>query len=78
MSAAVPATANGQPAYGLYLREAGGDRFLPFQLHVLELDADRVSHVVVFFDTDNFARAGLPPELDGDIVRALVAPVVAS
>ena len=84
----LPTTCNGQPAFGLYLRDddraggAGGadgagragrgERFRPFQLHVLELDGARVSHVVVFFDTDNFARAGLPPELTGADVRALV------
>jgi RNA polymerase sigma-70 factor, ECF subfamily len=65
-------TSNGQPAFGLYLRVPGEERFLPFQFHVLELDGDRVSHVVSFFDTDCFARAGLPPELSGDDVRALV------
>jgi hypothetical protein len=39
---------------------------------VLELDGDRVAHVVVFFDLDSFARAGLPSELGGADVRALV------
>ena len=68
----LPTACNGQPAFGLYLREhEGADRFLPFQLQVLELEGDRVKHVVVFFDTDAFARAGLPEELTGDEVRTL-------
>ena len=41
--------ANGQPAYGLYMRTPAGD-FAPFQLQVLELDGDRVRHVTAFFD----------------------------
>ena len=56
---------NGQPAFGLYLRdaEAGRERYRPFQLHVLELDGPLVSHAVVFFDPAYFAMAGLPAEL---------------
>ncbi len=58
--------ANGQPAFGLYmLDEAGVHR--PFQLHQLTITEDGVSHVVCYFDTDLFARFGLPevwtPEL---------------
>jgi RNA polymerase sigma-70 factor (ECF subfamily) len=68
----LPTTCNGQPAFGLYLREEGTDRFLPFQLQVLELDGERVAHVVVFFDPDAFARTGLPAELGSEDVRALV------
>src|SRR3954464_6917279 len=41
--------ANGQPAYGLYMRTPSGD-FVPFQLQVLELEGDRVKHVTAFFD----------------------------
>jgi RNA polymerase sigma-70 factor (ECF subfamily) len=61
----VATTCNGQPAFGLYLREDGpdGDVFRPFQLHVLELDGARVAHAVVFFDIEYFALAGLPPSL---------------
>lgn len=61
----VATTCNGQPAFGLYLREDGpdGDVYQPFQLHVLELDGARVAHSVVFFDVEYFALAGLPPSL---------------
>ncbi|HMM95777.1 sigma-70 family RNA polymerase sigma factor [Phycicoccus sp.] len=63
-------TCNGQPAFGLYMREEGpdGDVFRPFQLQVLELDGDHVSHAVVFFDTEYFTAAGLPAELGVDDV----------
>jgi RNA polymerase sigma-70 factor (ECF subfamily) len=53
--------ANGQPAFGLYMREADSV-FRPFQLQVLTLGrTGRVSHVAAFFDTDLFATFGLPP-----------------
>ncbi len=61
---------NGQPAFGLYMREEGeaGEVYRPFQLHVLELDGSLVGHVVVFFDAEYFALAGLPAELGpGDV-----------
>ena len=57
--------ANGQPAYGLYMRTAAGD-FVPFQLQVLELDGDRVKHVTAFFDHALFATFGLPERLPAD------------
>ena len=54
--------ANGQPAYGLYMRTPAGD-FVPFQLQVLELDGDRVRHVTAFFDLAPVrdVRAARPP-----------------
>ncbi len=55
-------SANGQPAFGLYMRTATGS-FVPFQLQVLELDGERVRHVHAFFDATLFARFGLPEEL---------------
>ena len=61
----LPTTANGQPAFGLYMRESDGVH-RPFQLQVLELDAQagKVSHVAAFFSettVEDFARFGLPP-----------------
>ena len=80
----LPTRCNGQPAFGLYMRESclvgpseypvGEGRtevFVPFQLHVLELSDDRVSHVVAFFDHEAFAKAGLPPALTATQVAAL-------
>ncbi len=57
--------ANGQPAYGLYMRAQDGD-FVPFQLQVIELDGDRVKHVTAFFDRALFERFGLPLRLPAD------------
>ncbi len=80
----LPTSCNGQPAFGLYMREsclfgpatydrgAGRtDAFLPFQLHVLELRGDKVSHVVAFFDPASFTAAGLPDSLSSADVAAL-------
>lgn len=61
----LPTSANGQPAYGLYMRTPAGD-FVPFQLQVLELDGDRVRHVTAFFDHALFAKFGLPDRLPAD------------
>ena len=61
----LPTQANGQPAFGLYMRTPAGD-FAPFQLQVLELDGDRVRHVAAFFDLRLFATFGLPARLPAD------------
>jgi RNA polymerase sigma-70 factor, ECF subfamily len=58
-------TANGQPAFGLYMRAPEGD-FVPFHLQVLELDGDRVKHVSAFFGDAVFRRFGLPDRLPAD------------
>ena len=57
--------ANGQPAFGLYMRSADG-HFEPFHLQVLHLDGDRVRHVTAFFDPRLFATFGLPATLPAD------------
>jgi RNA polymerase sigma-70 factor (ECF subfamily) len=36
---------------------------VPFQLHVLDMGADGVSHVVAFLDTALFTKFGLPERL---------------
>ncbi|GAB2866890.1 sigma-70 family RNA polymerase sigma factor [Nocardioides pacificus] len=61
----LPTSANGQPAFGLYMRAPEGG-FVPFHLQVLDLDGDRVRHVSAFFDPDLFARFGLPDRLPAD------------
>jgi RNA polymerase sigma-70 factor (ECF subfamily) len=57
----LPLVANGQPAAAMYMRQ--GDQHLPFQLHVLDMTPDGVSHVVAFLDTRLFARFALPASL---------------
>ncbi len=55
----VPTAANGQPAFGLYMRgEDGVHR--AFQLQVLTMVDGKVSHVGCFFDTSLFPTFGLP------------------
>ena len=61
----VATRANGQPAFGLYMRTPEGD-FEPFHLQVLTLDGDRVTHVAAFFDISLFDRFGLPMRLPAD------------
>ena len=57
----VPTRANGQYAFGLYMRE--GDVYRPFSLPVLTLSPDGVSHVSCFFDLRLFETFGLPASL---------------
>ena len=57
----VPTRANGQYAFGLYMRD--GDVYRPFNLPVLTLAGDGVSHVTSFFDLRLFETFGLPASL---------------
>lgn len=57
----IPLTANGQPAAAMYMR--AGEVHVPFQLHVLDVRDDGVSHVVAFLDDALFAKFGLPKAL---------------
>jgi RNA polymerase sigma-70 factor (ECF subfamily) len=57
----VPTSANGQPAFGLYMRE--GDVYKPFNLPVLTLTPGGVSHVSSFFDLRLFDTFGLPASI---------------
>jgi RNA polymerase sigma-70 factor, ECF subfamily len=57
----LPLIANGQPAAAMYMR--AGAVHVPFQLHVLDIRADGVSHVVAFLDDRLFAKFGLPSSL---------------
>jgi RNA polymerase sigma-70 factor (ECF subfamily) len=56
--ALVPTQANGQPAFGMYLRDGGIYR--AFNLHVLSFGSSGISHVATFFDLDLFPTFGLP------------------
>jgi RNA polymerase sigma-70 factor (ECF subfamily) len=67
----LPTSANGQPAYGLYMRTPQGD-FRPFQLQVLELAGDKVRHVTAFFDHSLFEKFGLPGSLPSDYAPAVM------
>jgi RNA polymerase sigma-70 factor, ECF subfamily len=65
----VATSANGQPAFGLYMRTSDGD-FEPFHLQVLDIEGGRVRHVAAFFDATLFRRFGLPDRLPADHVAA--------
>jgi RNA polymerase sigma-70 factor, ECF subfamily len=58
----IPTEANGQPAFGMYLRDADGE-YHAFQLHVVHITAAGIDHVAAFFDTSLFATFGLPATL---------------
>ena len=55
----VPTVANGQPAFGLYMRGDDGVH-RAFQLHVVTTTTSGVSHVASFFDLSLFKTFGLP------------------
>jgi RNA polymerase sigma-70 factor, ECF subfamily len=57
----LPLVANGQPAAAMYMR--AGRVHVPFQLHVLDMRSDGVSHVVAFLDETLFPKFGLPSSL---------------
>jgi RNA polymerase sigma-70 factor (ECF subfamily) len=57
----LPTRANGQFAFGLYMRD--GDLYRPFNLPVLTLTPQGVSHVSSFFDLRLFATFGLPESI---------------
>ena len=59
----IPVALNGQPSFAMYLRAEPGQDFLPFQLHVVELEGDAVGRVTAFLDLSLFARFGLPASL---------------
>jgi RNA polymerase sigma-70 factor, ECF subfamily len=58
----LPIAANGQPAFALYMRHPDGG-YLPFNIQVLTLTPDGVSHVVAFQGGRFFDTFGLPASL---------------
>jgi RNA polymerase sigma-70 factor (ECF subfamily) len=61
----VATSANGQPAYGLYMRQPSGE-FTPFHLQVLTIEDGKVAHVGAFFDPKLFETFGLPASLPSE------------
>ena len=59
----VEVSANGGPAWALYMRDPSDGVHRAFQLQVPTVGPTGVTHVAAFFDTDLFARFGLPGEL---------------
>jgi RNA polymerase sigma-70 factor (ECF subfamily) len=71
--AMLPTRANGQPAFGLYMRTPDGS-FVPFHLQVLTIGPAGVEHVGAFFGAEVFETFGLPASLTADEAAALVRP----
>ena len=66
----VPIRANGQRAFALYMRQPDGSHGV-FQLQLPTVNATGISHVCCFFDTDLFARFGLPAVLTPALADSL-------
>ena len=67
----LPTSANGQPAFGLYMKQPDGT-YTPFHLQVLTLGTDEagrvhVEHVCAFFETSLFEDFGLPTSLPASL-----------
>jgi len=56
----VPTRANGQPAFGCYLRDPVAPVAHAYGLMVLTVDGDRITAITGFIDTAVFAAFGLP------------------
>jgi RNA polymerase sigma-70 factor (ECF subfamily) len=72
----VETRANGQPAFGMYLR-ADDATYARFNLQVLTLSAVGISGVVSFFDLRLFPTFGLPESLPADAAIAALPTVEA-
>ncbi|ART73123.1 RNA polymerase subunit sigma-70 [Mycobacterium dioxanotrophicus] len=59
----IPTTANDQPAAAMYMLNPETGVHEAFQLHVLAIGADGISHVVAFMDQSLFEKFGLPASL---------------
>lgn len=59
----IATSANGQPAAAMYLRNPQTGVHEAFQLHVLDVTPDGISHVVAFMEPRLFATFGLPARL---------------
>ena len=62
----VEVSANGGPAWALYMRDPSDGVHRAFHLQVPTVGPDGVTHVAAFFDTGLFARFGLPKELPAE------------
>jgi len=58
----VPISANGQPAFALYDRDADDAPWRAHAIHVLTLDGERIAAVMNFMNTALFPAFGLPLE----------------
>jgi len=59
----LPTRANGSPAFGLYLREAGADVYQLIGLVVLGVEGEQIGSLVGFLDLSSLSPFALPPTL---------------
>ncbi len=59
----LPASANGQPAVGLYLWDDDAGAHLSWSITVLTLRGERIAEITTFVGRDQFALFGLPASL---------------
>lgn len=59
----IATSANGQPAAAMYMLNRETGRHEAFQLHVLEVGPEGISHVVAFMELSLFEKFGLPAVL---------------
>ncbi|HLZ62999.1 MAG TPA: RNA polymerase subunit sigma-70 [Ktedonosporobacter sp.] len=57
----LPTHANGSPAFGLYLREAGSDVYHLFGLVVLGVEGEQITSLVGFLELSSLSSFALPP-----------------
>ncbi len=66
----IPTAANGQPGFGMYLRNEDRSGYRAFALPVVTLSGSAVSHVGQFFDLRLFDVFGLPQSLPAEPTAA--------
>jgi RNA polymerase sigma-70 factor (ECF subfamily) len=59
----LPATANGQLAFGEYVLDEQAGRFVPHALMVVTLRGEQIGELTAFLDVEDFGRFGLPDEI---------------
>jgi RNA polymerase sigma-70 factor (ECF subfamily) len=61
-----PTHANGRPAFRLYRRDVGEDRYQLSSLWILGVEGEQISSIVVFLDVTSFTAFGLPSTIEGE------------
>jgi RNA polymerase sigma-70 factor, ECF subfamily len=62
--ATIPTRANGQPALGHYLWDAGAQRLMPHAVNVLTLAGTEIAEITSFLTPEAFERFGLPAAIE--------------
>ena len=68
----LPTHANGGPAFGLYLREAGAVDYQLFGLVVLDVVGEQIGSLVAFLEVSSLSSFALPPTLASSSRRSTI------